>query len=63
MMFHCRNLVLTIILTLLAGETLGFWYWPFTVNNAVHEPILETTEPEYDEYANSSVKRIAIIGM
>ncbi|PQE13341.1 prenylcysteine oxidase protein [Rutstroemia sp. NJR-2017a BVV2] len=61
-MFHCRNLVLTIILTLLAGETLGFWYWPFTVNNAVQEPILETTESEYDEYANSSVKRIAIIG-
>jgi hypothetical protein len=62
-MFHCRNLVLTIILTLLAGESLGFWYWPFSVNTAVQEPILEAAEYEYDEYANSSVKRIAIIGM
>jgi hypothetical protein len=55
--------VLTIILTLLAGESLGFWYWPFSVNTAVQEPILEAAEYEYDEYANSSVKRIAIIGM
>lgn len=56
--------MLTIILTLLAGESLGFWYWPFSVNAAVQEPILESSEYEYEyEYANSSAKRIAIIGM
>ncbi|KAM3069996.1 hypothetical protein ACMFMG_003967 [Clarireedia jacksonii] len=59
-MSYCRNLVLTIILTLLAGESLGFWY-PWKVNAVVQEPIIESTEYEY-EYANSSAKRIAIIG-
>ncbi|KAJ8061525.1 hypothetical protein OCU04_009339 [Sclerotinia nivalis] len=60
-MYRGWNLVLTIIVTFLSGECLGFWSWPFKFQAAVaeQEPIIESTTYEY---ADSHAKRIAIIG-
>ncbi|KAF7854690.1 hypothetical protein EAF04_010259 [Stromatinia cepivora] len=59
-MYRGWNLVLTIIVTFLSGECLGFWSWPFKFQAvAEQEPIIESTTYEY---ADSHAKRIAIIG-
>ncbi|ESZ93602.1 hypothetical protein SBOR_6031 [Sclerotinia borealis F-4128] len=57
------NLVLTIIITVFSGESLGFWSWPFSFQALAEQqqPILESITYEY-EYADSHAKRIAIIG-
>ncbi|RAL60642.1 hypothetical protein DID88_009960 [Monilinia fructigena] len=60
-MYRGWNLILTIIVTFLSGESLAFWSWPFSFQAATVEqqPIIESTTYEY---ADSHAKRIAIIG-
>ncbi|QSZ28590.1 hypothetical protein DSL72_003089 [Monilinia vaccinii-corymbosi] len=60
-MYRGWNLVLAIIVTLLSGESLGFWSWPFGFQAATAEqqPVIE---PTTYEYADSHAKRIAIVG-
>ncbi|KAA8566081.1 hypothetical protein EYC84_008685 [Monilinia fructicola] len=60
-MYRGWNLILTVIVTFLSGESLAFWSWPFSFQAATVEqqPIIESTTYEY---ADSHAKRIAIIG-
>ncbi|KAI9643190.1 hypothetical protein NHQ30_007806 [Ciborinia camelliae] len=61
-MYRGWSVILTIIVTFLSRECLGFW-WPFSFQAVVEQqPIIESTTTTTFEYADSHAKRIAIIG-
>jgi hypothetical protein len=60
-MYSRKNTIVTLVVTFLCGQGLGFW--PFDYNFYAHVAVYAKSDASETVYSESNAKRIAIIGM